>query len=278
MKELFDELSFSVSKKTALKYSTSFSLGIKSLGADIRPAIYAIYGFVRLADEVVDSFHGFDKEGLLVRLRGEVRNAIDEKISLNPILNSFQQAVNQYDIEWELIDTFLKSMEMDLYRTHYNAEMYNEYILGSAEVVGLMCLKVFVYGNEQEYGRLKPYAMKLGSAFQKVNFLRDIKDDFEILGRTYFPGVDLRNFDSGVKIGIELEIENEFREALAGIKMLPVNAKFGVFLAYTYYISLFRKIQNTPASAIAKQRIRINNGQKFSLMLSSYFQCKLAMV
>jgi phytoene synthase len=278
MKELFDELSFSVSKKTALKYSTSFSLGIKSLGSDIRPAIYAIYGFVRLADEVVDSFHGFDKEGLLVRLRGEVREAIDEKISLNPILNSFQKAVNQYDIEWELIDTFLKSMEMDLYRTHYNAEMYNEYILGSAEVVGLMCLKVFVYGNEEEYGRLKPYAMKLGSAFQKVNFLRDIKDDFEILGRTYFPGVDLRNFDSGVKTGIELEIENEFREALAGIKMLPVNAKFGVFLAYTYYISLFRKIQNTPASAIAKQRIRINNGQKFSLMLSSYFQCKLAMV
>lgn len=278
MKELFDELSFSVSKKTALKYSTSFSLGIKSLGSDIRPAIYAIYGFVRLADEVVDSFHGFDKEGLLVRLRGEVRDAIDEKISLNPILNSFQMAVNQYDIEWELIDTFLKSMEMDLYRTHYNAEMYNEYILGSAEVVGLMCLKVFVYGNEQEYGRLKPYAMKLGSAFQKVNFLRDIKDDFEILGRTYFPGVDLRNFDSGVKSGIELEIENEFREALAGIKMLPVNAKFGVFLAYTYYISLFKKIQNTPASAIAKQRIRINNGQKFSLMLSSYFQCKLAMV
>jgi phytoene synthase len=278
MKELFDELSFSVSKKTALKYSTSFSLGIKSLGADIRPAIYAIYGFVRLADEVVDSFHGFDKEGLLSRLRGEVRLAIDQKISLNPILNSFQKAVNQYDIEWELIDTFLKSMEMDLYRTHYNAEMYNEYILGSAEVVGLMCLRVFVYGNEQEYVRLKPYAMKLGSAFQKVNFLRDIKDDFEILGRTYFPGVDLRNFDSEAKNGIEQEIEREFSEALVGIKMLPSNAKFGVFLAYTYYISLFRKIQNTPATAIAKQRIRINNGQKFSLMLSSYFQCKLAMV
>ena len=278
MKELFDELSFSVSKKTALKYSTSFSLGIKSLGSDIRPAIYAIYGFVRLADEVVDSFHGFDKEGLLARLRGEVRLAIDQKISLNPILNSFQKAVNQYDIEWELIDTFLKSMEMDLYRTHYNAEMYNEYILGSAEVVGLMCLRVFVYGNEQEYVRLKPYAMKLGSAFQKVNFLRDIKDDFEILGRTYFPGVDLRNFDSEAKNGIEKEIEREFSEALVGIKMLPSNAKFGVFLAYTYYISLFRKIQNTPATAIAKQRIRINNGQKFSLMLSSYFQCKLAMV
>ena len=278
MKELFDELSFSVSKKTALKYSTSFSLGIKSLGSDIRPAVYAIYGFVRLADEVVDSFHGFDKEGLLARLRGEVRLAIDQKISLNPILNSFQKAVNQYDIEWELIDTFLKSMEMDLYRTHYNAEMYNEYILGSAEVVGLMCLRVFVYGNEQEYVRLKPYAMKLGSAFQKVNFLRDIKDDFEILGRTYFPGVDLRNFDSEAKNGIEQEIEREFSEALVGIKMLPSNAKFGVFLAYTYYISLFRKIQNTPAAAIAKQRIRINNGRKFSLMLSSYFQCKLAMV
>lgn len=278
MKELFDELSFSVSKKTALKYSTSFSLGIKSLGSDIRPAVYAIYGFVRLADEVVDSFHGFDKEGLLSRLRGEVRLAIDQKISLNPILNSFQKAVNQYDIEWELIDTFLKSMEMDLYRTHYNAEMYNEYILGSAEVVGLMCLRVFVYGNEQEYVRLKPFAMKLGSAFQKVNFLRDIKDDFEILGRTYFPGVDLRNFDSEAKNGIEQEIEREFSEALVGIKMLPSNAKFGVFLAYTYYISLFRKIQNTPATAIAKQRIRINNGRKFSLMLSSYFQCKLAMV
>ncbi len=278
MKEIFDELSFSVSKKTALKYSTSFSLGIKSLSSDIRPAIYAIYGFVRLADEVVDSFHGFDKEGLLTGLRKEVNQAIEQKISLNPILNSFQKAVNQYDIEWELIDTFLKSMEMDLFRTYYNAELYNEYILGSAEVVGLMCLRVFVYGNNDEYNRLKPYAMKLGSAFQKVNFLRDIKDDFEILGRTYFPGVDLRNFDSAAKKGIEYEIEAEFSEALTGIRLLPVNAKFGVFLAYTYYFSLFRKIQNTPASAIAKQRIRINTGRKFSLMLSSYFQCKLAMV
>lgn len=278
MKMLFDELSYTVSKKTAHKYSTSFSLGIRALGADIRPAIYAIYGFVRLADEIVDSFHGFNKEGLLERLRGEVKEAIKEEISLNPILNSFQKVVRQYDIEWELIDTFLKSMEMDLSKTHYNSEAYDEYILGSAEVVGLMCLRVFVHGEESEYIRLKPYAMKLGSAFQKVNFLRDIKDDFEILGRTYFPGVDLRKFDSETKKGIELEIEEEFREALAGIKKLPSNAKFGVFLAYTYYISLFRKIQATPASAITKQRIRINDGRKFSLMLSSYFQCKLALV
>jgi phytoene synthase len=278
MKQLFDELSLTVSKKTALKYSTSFSLGIKSLGSDIRPAIYAIYGFVRLADEVVDSFHGFDKKGLLDRLKLETHEAIQQKISLNPIINSFQMAVNQYAIERELIDTFLKSMEMDLFKINYNTELYNAYILGSAEVVGLMCLRVFVSGDEKEYERLKPYAMKLGSAFQKVNFLRDVKDDFELLGRNYFPGVDLNNFDYQKKKEIEKEIAEEFKEALLGIKILPTNAKFGVFLAYTYYRSLFRKIQNTPASVIAKQRIRINNGHKLSLMLSSYFQCKLALV
>ena len=278
MKKLFDELSFKVSKETTKKYSTSFSLGILALNTEIRPAIYAIYGYVRLADEIVDSFHGYDKERLMKRFREQTIQAIEEKISLNPVLNSFQQTVNDYQIDYHLIDTFLKSMEMDLQKIDYNSELYKEYILGSAEVVGLMCLQVFVNGNKQEYERLKPYAMQLGSAFQKVNFLRDLKDDFRILGRTYFPNVDMKDFNCSIKKQIEAEIEAEFKEALKGIKMLPNSSRFGVYLAYTYYISLFRKIQQVPAKSIVNQRIRINNGKKVSLMMSSYLQFKMAML
>lgn len=278
MKHLFDELSLKVSIETTKKYSTSFSLGILALNEDIRPAIYAIYGYVRLADEIVDSFHNYDKERLMKRFREQTQEALDEKISLNPILNAFQHVVHQYQIDTQLIDTFLKSMEMDLKQIDYNSELYDTYILGSAEVVGLMCLQVFVQGNKSEYERLKPYAMKLGSAFQKVNFLRDLKDDFHILGRTYFPAVDMNAFTCEVKATIEKEIKEEFDIALSGIKMLPTSAKYGVYLAYTYYVSLFNKIKRTPADKIIHQRIRINNGKKLSLMMSSYFQYKLAML
>ena len=278
MKKLFDELSLKVSKETTKKYSTSFSLGILALGENIRPAIYSIYGYVRLADEIVDSFHGYDKATLLNRFRIQTVEALEEGISLNPILHSFQQTVREYQIDFELIDTFLNSMEMDLQKIDYNSDLYDAYILGSAEVVGLMCLQVFVQGDKKEFERLKPYAMKLGSAFQKVNFLRDLKDDYQVLGRTYFPNVDLEEFNSNVKKTIEKEIREEFEVALKGIKMLPTSSRFGVYLAYTYYISLFNKIRKTPAEKILNQRIRINNSQKFSLMMSSYFQYKLAVL
>lgn len=278
MKHLFDELSFKVSKETTKLYSTSFSLGILALNAEIRPAIYAIYGYVRLADEIVDSFAKYDKKALMDRFRTQTVQAIQEKISINPIVHSFQEIVHKYRIQWELIDTFLKSMEMDLERTAYNADMYNQYILGSAEVVGLMCLQVFVRGDKPTYSRLKPFAMKLGSAFQKVNFLRDLKDDYWVLGRSYFPDVDIQNFNIDTKVKLEMEIEKEFSEALAGIRLLPKSSRFGVYLAYTYYISLFNKIKRTPATKIINHRIRINNGQKLSLVMSSYVQFKMALI
>ncbi|WP_415326879.1 phytoene/squalene synthase family protein [Chryseobacterium sp. MMS23-Vi53] len=274
MKKLFDELSYTVSKETTKKYSTSFSLGILALSPDIRNAIYAIYGYVRLADEIVDSFHGYDKEKLLRRFRDDTWIALDEKISLNPIFQSFQQTVHDYRIDEKLIDQFLKSMEMDLEKIEYNSELYQEYILGSAEVVGLMCLQVFVNGDEEEYERLKPFAMKLGSAFQKVNFLRDLKDDHDILGRCYFPDLDISRFDNDIKHSIEKDIENEFNEALEGIKKLPPTSRFGVYLAYRYYVSLFRKIKKRSAKTIMNERIRISNGAKLSLMMSCYVQYK----
>ncbi len=278
MKQLFDELSFEVSKETTKKYSTSFSLGILALSVEIRPAIYAIYGFVRLADEVVDSFHDYDKATLLKRLREQTIQAIDEKISINPILNAFQETVHRYQIEWSLIDTFLNSMEMDLGEIQYDPDLYNTYILGSAEVVGLMCLQVFVNGDKATYERLKPYAQKLGSAFQKVNFLRDLKDDYHLLGRSYFPNLNFQQFDRTIKSEIEHEIELEFKEALKGIKALPDSAKFGVYLAYSYYQCLFNKIKRTPPQKIMNQRVRINNGRKLSLMMSSYVQLKMSML
>lgn len=218
MKQLFDDLSFKISKETTKQYSTSFSLGILALSSQIRNPIYAIYGYVRLADEIVDSFHGFDKKKLLSRFRDETFVALEEKISLNPILQSFQETVSKYSIDHELIKQFLRSMEMDLHKIDYNSELYKEYILGSAEVVGLMCLHIFVGGDKEEFERLKPSAMILGSAFQKVNFLRDMKDDYEVLGRTYFPNVDIAAFDNKVKTDIEEEISFEFGKALEGIK------------------------------------------------------------
>ncbi|MCD9855711.1 phytoene/squalene synthase family protein [Epilithonimonas sp. JDS] len=275
MKTLFDELSYKISKQTTKQYSTSFSLGIMALSSKIRNPIYAIYGYVRLADEIVDSFDGFDKQKLLSRFRDDTFLALDEKISLNPIMQSFQETVEKYQIDHELIKQFLRSMEMDLHKIDYNSELYKEYILGSAEVVGLMCLHIFVDGDKEEFERLKPSAMILGSAFQKVNFLRDMKDDYDVLGRTYFPNVDIAAFDNQVKAEIEKEITFEFREALEGIKKLPASSRFGVYLAYRYYLSLFKKIKKTSASKMINQRIRISNSKKISLMMGSYVEYKM---
>ena len=276
MKQLFDELSYSVSKITTKKYSTSFSLGILALKPAIRPAIYAIYGYVRLADEIVDSFHGYDKEKLLKRLRIQTEEALSEKISLNPIFQSFQETVHKYAIDYALIEQFLHSMEMDLQQVDYNSDLYKEYIFGSAEVVGLMCLQVFTGGNKQKYEELKPYAMKLGSAFQKVNFLRDLKDDYQLLGRTYFPNIEMSVFDNSVKKKIEQEIAQEFAEALVGIKKLPASSKFGVYLAYKYYLSLFRKIKSKSSNEILTQRVRVPNSQKAYVAFKSYVRYKTA--
>lgn len=269
MKSLFDNLSVEVSKKTTQTYSTSFSLGIYFLNTRLRNAIYSIYGFVRLADEIVDSFEGFNQGYLLKKFKEETYDSIENKISLNPILNSFQKAVHQYDIEPDLIETFLKSMEMDLEKVDYTNEKYQQYILGSAEVVGLMCLHVFSERDMKLYEELKPFAMKLGAAFQKVNFLRDMKDDYQILGRTYFPNVDMSQFDMDTKRQIEQDIEEDFRIALLGIKKLPSSSKGGVYLAYVYYRSLFNKIKKLPAHRILNERVRINNSKKIGLMLNS---------
>ncbi|MBO9660264.1 MAG: phytoene/squalene synthase family protein [Chitinophagaceae bacterium] len=276
MKTLFDQVSRKLSREITRTYSTSFSLGILALNPSIRPAIYAIYGYVRLADEIVDSFHEYDKTRLLDRLEEQTWQAIDEGISLNPVLQSFQETVNHFRIEKSLIEQFLHSMRMDLGKMEYNTETYQEYILGSAEVVGLMCLHVFVEGDKNTYDALRPYAMKLGSAFQKVNFLRDLKDDYEILGRTYFPDIKMGIFDNNIKSVIEDDIEKEFKEALIGIKNLPACSRFGVYLAYKYYLSLFRKIKQTPAQRIMQQRVRIPNSQKLSLMMKSYVRYKFA--
>lgn len=275
MKKLYDEISTESSKMITRKYSTSFSLGIYYLDRSIHEPIYSIYGFVRLADEIVDSFHGYDKENLLKKFREDTVQAIEDKISLNPVLNSFQAVYHQYNIDWELVDLFLNSMEMDLNQTSYNPEQYDEYILGSAEVVGLMCLRVFTDNDDNLYKKLKPYAMKLGSAFQKVNFLRDVKADFEALGRTYFPAVDMMNFSEDDKLKIEAEIENEFNEALIGIKQLPESSRKGVYLAYYYYKKLFMKIRRLPPNRILDARIRIPNIQKIALFFQSSLRLKL---
>lgn len=275
MKLLYDNLSVEISKMTTRAYSTSFSMGIYFLDNSLRDAVYSIYGFVRLADEIVDSFEGFDKKNLLAKFKEETFTSIDSGISLNPILNSFQQAVNKYNIGRELIETFMYSMEMDLEKVEYTTEKYEQYILGSAEVVGLMCLHVFTGGNQDEFERMKPYAMKLGAAFQKVNFLRDLKDDYQVLGRSYFPNVDISEFNSEVKTIIEKEIADDFDMALKGIKMLPASSKGGVYLAYVYYKTLFNKIQKLPAKRILTERIRINNGRKFGLMINCMLQSKM---
>ena len=275
MKQLYDHVSIKCSKLTTRSYSTSFSMGIKFLNKRFRNPIYAIYGFVRFADEIVDTFHAYNKVELLKRFRHDTYNAIDEKISLNPILNSFQQVVHGYNINMELINAFLDSMQMDLERKTYDQGGYEKYILGSAEVVGLMCLKVFTENNTALYKSLEFNAMKRGSAFQKINFLRDLKADYYELGRVYFPGVDMRNFNAGIKKEIEKNIEIDFREGYEGIKKLPKDARFGVYVAYVYYYRLFKKIKGLPAEKILRERIRIPNNKKYGLFLGSYVKHSL---
>lgn len=275
MKQLFDELSRECSRITTKKYSTSFSLGILFLHKRMHSPIYSIYGFVRLADEIVDSFHGFNKEYLLQSFKKQSTEAIKNKISLNPILNSFQEVVHRYNIPQDLIESFLSSMEMDLGKKNYADDEYKKYIFGSAEAVGLMCLCVFTEGNKNLFTELKAFAMKLGAAFQKVNFLRDVKSDNLELGRTYFPDVDLKCFSVADKIKIEQEIESDFKEALQGILMLPASSRRGVFLAYYYYYMLFRKIKRLSPQGILQQRIRIPDYEKFLLLLKSNFKLQL---
>jgi len=275
MKRIFDELSYEASKITTKRYSTSFSLGIRFLHKNLHKPIYAIYGFVRFADEIVDSFHGFDKQYLLEDFKKQTFEAIDQGISLNPILNSFQETVNHYQIPHELIHTFLNSMEMDLNKQVYDKSKYEEYILGSAEVVGLMCLKVFVDGNDEVYNNLKFQAMKLGSAFQKINFLRDLKADYKDLGRSYFPNVEMTEFNDQVKKEIEKDIAIDFKTGYEGLIKLPKEARFGVYVAYIYYHNLFVKIQNKSAETILNERVRIPNNQKLGLLCCSFIKHNL---
>ncbi len=271
MKVLFDHISNESSRLVTTSYSTSFSLAVKTLDSSIRKDIYNIYGFVRFADEIVDSFHSFDKKELLDRFEDDLNHALKHKISLNPILNSFQQTFHKYNLEIEHVNSFLKSMRWDLSKkTYHTDESYKEYIYGSADVVGLMCLKVFVKGNQSEFNELKDAAMSLGSAFQKVNFLRDLKVDQGDLNRSYFPGVSLVNFDETSKSKIIAEIELDFKNSLPGILKLPKEARFGVYTAYKYYNKLLLKLKKTPSKQIKKTRIRVPNYQKMGVLAISY--------
>ncbi|MEZ4949050.1 MAG: phytoene/squalene synthase family protein [Saprospiraceae bacterium] len=269
MISLFDKVCQECSKVITNRYSTSFSLGIRVFDKKFRGPIYAIYGFVRFADEIVDTFHGYDKKQLLDRFRQDTWTAIDEKISLNPVLHAFQQTVHQYNIERPLIEAFLDSMEMDLYNQDYEKNLYEKYIYGSAEVVGLMCLRVFVEGDSATYDQLKASAQSLGAAFQKVNFLRDMKSDFKERGRVYFPGVDFTAFTDNDKKTIEEDIKQDFEDAMTGIKQLPKGARFGVYLAYRYYIKLFEKIKMAPCALVQQERIRVPDSRKIYLLLTS---------
>ncbi len=279
MKSLFDTVSFKCSKLVTQSYSTSFSLAVKMLSPSIRDAIYSIYGFVRFADEIVDSFQDYDKENLINDFEKEYYKAFDAGISLNPILNSFQHTVKQYNITDDLVQAFLKSMKLDLIKSNYNTQTeYEDYIYGSADVVGLMCLKVFVKGNNQKYEQLKNEAMRLGSAFQKVNFLRDLKDDNLVLNRNYFPGVNLNSFDENTKTAIVNEIEEDFKIAYQGIVKLPIEAQFGVYTAFIYYKKLLKKLKNTPYYEIGNSRIRVSNYTKAGLLAQSFVTYKLKLV
>ena len=276
MKSIFDEVSSKCSKVVTKTYSTSFSMATKMLAKSIRQDIYNIYGFVRLADEIVDSFHNYPKEKLFKDFEMDLNNALKNKISLNPILNSFQFTYHRFNIDRELVDSFMNSMRQDLYKTNYKTqEEYRKYIYGSADVVGLMCLKVFVKGNNEKYTYLKEFAESLGSAFQKVNFLRDLKADHDNLNRTYFPNTDLDNLDEISKINIIIDIEKDFSNGLKGIKMLPIEAKFGVFMAYRYYCQLLKKLKKTPALEIKNTRIRVPNYKKFELLTRSFVKYHL---
>lgn len=278
MKEIFDQLSRRISKATTRTYSTSFSMGIYLLNKKFHDPIYGIYGFVRLADEIVDSFHDYDKQNLLKEFVEETYRSIDRGISLNPILNTFQEVVNKYQIDHQLIDQFLKSMEMDLSEIAYDQRGFEEYILGSAEVVGLMCLYVFTEGDREMYASLKKPAMKLGSAFQKINFLRDIQADYLSLGRSYFPNLDFNKFSENDKRHIEADIRADFKDALEGIKRLPSSSKLGVYTAYVYYLSLFKKIRSVEPEQIMHARIRVPNWQKLLLTMRCCIFAQLRLV
>lgn len=267
MMNLFHEVSQLCSRTTTERYSTSFSSAIRLLHHDLRQPVYNIYGLVRFADEIVDTFHQYDKATLIKEFRKETFLAIERGISLNPVLHSFQLTVNEYKISHDLIHAFFNSMEMDLEKTHYSYEGYTEYIYGSAEVVGLMCLYVFVEGDTEQYERLKPAARSLGAAFQKVNFLRDVKADYNQLDRTYFPGLDFANFTQRQKLEIEEDIQKDFDDAYKGIMQLPVKARFGVYVAYKYYLSLFRKIKKLQPAVIMQERVRIPDYHKLMILL-----------
>ena len=276
MKQLFDIVSNDCSKNVTEKYSTSFSLATRMLDQSIRSDIYNIYGFVRFADEIVDTFHQYPKKELFDRFEENLNHSLRNKISLNPILNSFQMTVNKYNIDLDLIKAFMRSMRWDLYKKKYlNKKDYKTYIYGSADVVGLMCLKVFVKGNDKKYNDLRENAMSLGSAFQKVNFLRDLKNDHNILKRSYFPNVDLNSFDENSKEKIIKEIENDFKKGLVGIFKLPSEAKFAVYTAYKYYFKLLIKLKNTPSTRIKSSRIRVPNFEKFTVLAKSYVNYRL---
>ncbi len=279
MKSIFDNVARDCSKIVTKSYSTSFSSATKLLAPSIRQDIYNIYGFVRFADEIVDTFHNYDKQKLFDKFKAEMYESIEDKISLNPILNAFQETVHKYNIPAELYEAFMDSMEKDLFKSEYlTKEEYEAYIYGSADVVGLMCLKVFVKGNQDEYEALKHDAMKLGSAFQKVNFLRDLKADCEELERSYFPNANLNCLDEATKNDIINEIEADFKAGLRGIIKLPVEAKLGVYTAYIYYLKLLQKLKNTPSLEIKKKRIRVPDYQKASLLAQSYLSCRLNLI
>ena len=272
MIDLYHKISVDASKNVTQLYSTSFSMGIKLLDKNIHDAIFSIYGFVRLADEIVDTFHDYPKSEMLQEFKEETYKALDRKISVNPILHAFQMVVNKYSIDRDLIDKFLLSMEQDLNDIQYSSNGYKEYIVGSAEVVGLMCLKVFVNGDNDLYFKLEEPARKLGAAFQKINFLRDVKSDYQELGRTYFPGVDLEKFTPYEKLKIEDDIQDDFECALEGIIKLPSSSRLGVYVAYRYYLSLFKKIKKVSSDRLMEERIRVPNTKKLLITFESMFQ------
>ncbi len=276
MKKLFDQVSESCSRIVTESYSTSFTLATKMLDSSIRQDIYNIYGFVRFADEIVDSFHNYDKKELLNLFEKDLKKSIEDKISLNPILNSFQKTIHNYQIDYELVDSFLNSMKLDLDKKKYlTKKEFDQYVYGSADVVGLMCLKVFVKGNKNQYNDLKPYAMSLGSAFQKVNFLRDLKADHDGLNRSYFPNLNIDEFDEPSKKIILDEIDKDFKHALKGIFKLPSSARFGVYTAYKYYLKLLNKLRKTHPLKIKSSRIRVPNYQKVNVLARSYVRYRL---
>lgn len=277
-KPLFDQVALQCSRMTTKRYSTSFSLGIRLLNPELRDPIYSIYGFVRFADEIVDTFHDYNKEELFNRFEEDTWKSIEDGISLNPILNSFQHVVRKYDVDHELITTFLHSMRMDLDQASYDREGFEEYVLGSAEVVGLMCLTVFTKGDKEVYNALKPQAMRLGAAFQKINFLRDLKADYQELGRSYFPGVDFTRFTEADKRRMEEEIAEDFHQGYLGIQQLPRTSRFGVYLAYRYYMKLFKKIRNTPSETIMETRVRVPNRRKMTILFNSFLRHSLNML